>query len=125
LSVIIAFGKPYAVISEENPVEKHRDRKGKFIELSQNERGADFKRSVASESARATNSPSNVTNQNKKQGMVLPFVPISLSFDEISYAVDMPQVSSNSLYTCELFIKLSYSTLNSMQFWMCCYGCRI
>ncbi|KAE8056426.1 hypothetical protein FH972_013201 [Carpinus fangiana] len=91
LSYLNPFGKPHAVISEENPVEKHRDRKGKFIELSQNERGADFKRSVASESACATNSRSNVANQNKKQGMVLPFVPLSLSFDEISYAVDMPQ----------------------------------
>jgi hypothetical protein len=105
LSVVIAFGKPQGVISEENRVEKYSDRKGKFIELSQKESGAHFKRSVSSESACATSSSSNVANQNKKRGMVLPYVPLSLSFNEISYAVDMPQVSSNSLYTCELFIK--------------------
>jgi len=30
--------------------------------------------------------------QNGKRGMVLPFEPLSLAFDEIRYAVDMPQV---------------------------------
>ncbi|GLT60907.1 hypothetical protein SLA2020_336470 [Shorea laevis] len=96
LSYLNPFGKSRAAISGENPVEKHSDRKGKFIELSQNERAmseseAHFKGSVSSESACATSSSSNGANQNKKQGMVLPFVPLSLSFDEISYAVDMPQ----------------------------------
>jgi len=106
LSVVIAFGKPQAVISREKPIEIHNDKKGKFIVPSQNERGAHFKRSTSPESACATRISSNVANQNKKQGMALPFVPLSLSFDEISYAVDMPQVSSDSIYTCELFIKL-------------------
>jgi len=27
-----------------------------------------------------------------RRGMVLPFQPLSLTFDEIRYAVDMPQV---------------------------------
>ena len=35
---VIAFGKPQAVISEENPVEKHSDGKEKYIELSHNEK---------------------------------------------------------------------------------------
>ncbi|XP_075642098.1 pleiotropic drug resistance protein 1-like isoform X1 [Castanea sativa] len=92
---VIAFGKPQAVISEENPVEKHSDVKEKYIELSNNEktssgsveRGADFQRSLSSESSFATRR----VNQNKKQGMVLPFVPLSITFDDISYAVDMHQ----------------------------------
>ncbi|XP_071709163.1 pleiotropic drug resistance protein 1-like isoform X6 [Rutidosis leptorrhynchoides] len=33
----------------------------------------------------------NEVNHNKKRGMVLPFVPLSIAFDEIRYAVDMPQ----------------------------------
>ncbi|XP_062165227.1 pleiotropic drug resistance protein 1-like [Alnus glutinosa] len=91
LSYLNPFGKPQAVISGEKPIEIHNDRKGKFIVPSQNERGAHFKRSTSPESACATRISSNVANQNKKQGMALPFVPLSLSFDEISYAVDMPQ----------------------------------
>ncbi|XP_043694952.1 pleiotropic drug resistance protein 1-like isoform X2 [Telopea speciosissima] len=31
------------------------------------------------------------SNQNKKRGMVLPFEPLSITFDEIKYAVGMPQ----------------------------------
>ena len=30
--------------------------------------------------------------RNGKRGMVLPFQPLSLTFDEIRYSVDMPQV---------------------------------
>ncbi|XP_075642104.1 pleiotropic drug resistance protein 1-like isoform X6 [Castanea sativa] len=82
LSYLHPFGKPQAVISEENPVEKHSDVKEKYIELSNNE-----KTSLSSESSFATRR----VNQNKKQGMVLPFVPLSITFDDISYAVDMHQ----------------------------------
>ncbi|KAK7336924.1 hypothetical protein VNO77_17477 [Canavalia gladiata] len=32
------------------------------------------------------------TNHNRKRGMVLPFDPHSISFDEVTYAVDMPQM---------------------------------
>lgn len=35
----------------------------------------------------------NDIDQNKKRGMVLPFVPLSITFDDIKYAVDMPQVT--------------------------------
>ncbi|KAF3674465.1 Pleiotropic drug resistance protein 1 [Capsicum annuum] len=34
---------------------------------------------------------SNSEDQNKKKGMVLPFEPHSITFDEVIYAVDMPQ----------------------------------
>ena len=33
------------------------------------------------------------SNHGKKKGMVLPFEPHSITFDEIVYSVDMPQVS--------------------------------
>lgn len=34
------------------------------------------------------------SNQNKK-GMVLPFDPLSITFEDIKYSVDMPQVNLN------------------------------
>ncbi|KAE9591000.1 putative sulfate-transporting ATPase [Lupinus albus] len=35
------------------------------------------------------------TNHNMKRGMVLPFEPHSITFDEVTYAVDMPQEMRN------------------------------
>lgn len=32
------------------------------------------------------------SDPNRKRGMVLPFEPLSIAFDEIRYAIDMPQV---------------------------------
>jgi len=32
------------------------------------------------------------TNGNRKRGMVLPFQPLAITFDEIRYSVDMPVV---------------------------------
>ena len=34
-----------------------------------------------------------------KRGMVLPFTPLAMSFDEVSYYVDMPAVSSLSHFS--------------------------
>lgn len=34
-------------------------------------------------------------NQKRKGGMVLPFEPLSITFEDIKYAIDMPQVSSS------------------------------
>lgn len=34
----------------------------------------------------------DVNARSGRRGMVLPFKPLSLTFDEISYSVDMPQV---------------------------------
>ena len=31
-------------------------------------------------------------DQNRKRGMILPFEPHSITFDDIKYSVDMPQV---------------------------------
>ena len=32
-------------------------------------------------------------NHNRRKGMVLPFEPHSITFDDITYSVDMPQVN--------------------------------
>lgn len=34
-------------------------------------------------------------NANKKKGMVLPFEPHSITFDNVIYSVDMPQVTKH------------------------------
>ncbi|KAK4355026.1 hypothetical protein RND71_027220 [Anisodus tanguticus] len=47
-----------------------------------------------SEDAKTTSTEKEVSNsegQNKKKGMVLPFEPHSITFDEVTYSVDMPQ----------------------------------
>ena len=33
------------------------------------------------------------TSSNRKRGMTLPFQPHSITFDEITYSVDMPKVT--------------------------------
>lgn len=52
--------------------------------------------SISSRSSSARTEATADTNPNKKRGMVLPFEPYSITFDEITYSVDMPQV----IYIC-------------------------
>lgn len=50
-----------------------------------------------SDDAKTTNTGKEVPTsegQNKKKGMVLPFEPHSITFNEVTYSVDMPQVTS-------------------------------
>lgn len=35
------------------------------------------------------------SDQNKKRGMILPFTPLSITFDDIRYSVDMPEVKGS------------------------------
>ncbi|XLT81843.1 hypothetical protein HN873_003596 [Arachis hypogaea] len=47
------------------------------------------------ESSTRVSTSSNSSNNGKKKGMVLPFEPHSITFDQIVYSVDMPQYSSS------------------------------
>ena len=49
---------------------------------------------------RANSSSHQTENQNKK-GMILPFEPHSISFNDVIYSVDMPQVSYKQLTLLE------------------------
>ncbi|XP_062163258.1 pleiotropic drug resistance protein 1-like isoform X3 [Alnus glutinosa] len=96
LKYLNPFGKPQAVLSKETLAERNADRSRDFIELSSRgksspEEGTEVQRSVSSMSSSARVSRIDESYQNKKRGMVLPFEPLSLTFDEIRYAVDMPQ----------------------------------
>lgn len=71
MSCYPAFGNGQAVVLEES-------------ELDDDETG---------ESGRARSDME--AEQSRKRGMVLPFEPHSITFDEIVYSVDMPQVLLN------------------------------
>ncbi|KAI3830813.1 hypothetical protein MKW92_006041 [Papaver armeniacum] len=50
----------------------------------------DIKRSISSASSSKRMDAINEAKGNKKRGMVLPFQPLSITFDNIKYSVDMP-----------------------------------
>ncbi|OMO80597.1 ABC-2 type transporter [Corchorus olitorius] len=92
LKYLNPFSKPQAVISKETLHEV--DSLGESVELSS--RGKKFsEKGGESTSSRPPHgkigSPDGAT-QPSKGGTVLPFEPYSLTFDEIRYAVDMPQL---------------------------------
>lgn len=72
MAIAAAFDKPQAVL----PVEEDDDQK-----------------SVASTAQRTVGA-----SPNEERGMVLPFEPHSITFDDIRYSVDMPQVSHTNDY---------------------------
>ncbi|WOK93915.1 ABC transporter G family member 39 [Canna indica] len=81
------LGKGQAVISEEALKEKQANRTGESIELLP--AGTNSPKPASSkgrEGARA-----NQSIASSKKGMVLPFSPLSITFDDIRYSVDMPQ----------------------------------
>jgi ABC-type multidrug transport system ATPase subunit len=84
LTVLGSFEKPTAFISEDD---ESSDKTQGSIQLSQ------------VESSHRTNTESGIghdeANQNKKKGMVLPFEPYSLTFDDVIYSVDMPHEMRN------------------------------
>ncbi|KAI9107579.1 hypothetical protein K1719_021616 [Acacia pycnantha] len=74
LSFLDPFEKPQATINEE-PEESTSNRRAQGVELPRivsSQNGAD-------------------SSHGRKRGMVLPFEPHSITFDEIVYSVDMPQ----------------------------------
>jgi hypothetical protein len=48
------------------------------------------------------------TNHSRKRGMVLPFEPHSITFDEVTYSVVMPQVKSFTLSANHNQIYMTY-----------------
>ncbi|XP_062218543.1 ABC transporter G family member 39-like isoform X2 [Phragmites australis] len=77
------LGKGQTVVSEEELREKQVNRTGENVELLPLGRDSE-------------NSPSDGRGEiagadTRKRGMVLPFTPLSITFDNIKYSVDMPQ----------------------------------
>eukprot|EP00253_Pinus_taeda_P030382 PITA_30382 len=110
LAYLKPLGKAQAVVSEEALREKHANRtretmevelssravsKGKSIEESASEArvGEIMRRSSVSSAGSLSDRLGAMTAANSgkaKKGMVLPFEPLSIAFDDISYYVDMP-----------------------------------
>ncbi|KAB5553301.1 hypothetical protein DKX38_010612 [Salix brachista] len=95
IELIAAFGKPQAILSEEALSERDANRTGNVIDLSttgksSSERGKDRKRNSSAEASSFRIPSLGDANQNKR-GMVLPFQPLSITFEDIRYSVDMPQ----------------------------------
>nr|XP_011459223.1 PREDICTED: pleiotropic drug resistance protein 1-like [Fragaria vesca subsp. vesca] len=96
LQYLDPFGKPQAVLSKEALAEKTAATAGGNLELSSrgnnsSEAKNDSRRSVSSRTQSARVGSFNEANENRKKGMVLPFEPLWITFDEIKYSVDMPQ----------------------------------
>jgi hypothetical protein len=110
-----AVGKPQAIMSSEEMAEKEANRTGKIVSLRKSSSNAkNSSRSLAaigstngttkSRSRRSFNSQqarddelvideeSMAGNGRMKRWMILPFEPLSISFDDVSYYVDMPAV---------------------------------
>ncbi|XP_050238266.1 pleiotropic drug resistance protein 1-like [Mercurialis annua] len=93
LKYLDPFGKPQAIISEEALAEKHSNRTGEFTELltSGKRSLSENQVSISSTTVSSRVDSFNEADQNTRRGMVLPFEPLSMAFNEIRYAVDMPQ----------------------------------
>ncbi|KAM0933390.1 putative ABC-type sulfate transporter [Dioscorea sansibarensis] len=79
------YGKGQATVSEEELREKHANRTGESVELLP--AGTDSARPTASSGSGEIRAAGSV----RQRGMVLPFAPLSITFDDIRYSVDMPQ----------------------------------
>ncbi|KAF5936343.1 hypothetical protein HYC85_027472 [Camellia sinensis] len=95
LAYLNPFGKPQAILTEETMAERNAY-KTREIELSSrgkrlSERGDEVQRSASSTSVTSRVGNISEVSQNRKRGMVLPFEPLSITFDDVRYAVDMPQ----------------------------------
>ncbi|GFP96043.1 pleiotropic drug resistance protein 1 [Phtheirospermum japonicum] len=73
LTYLNPFGKPQAILAEETLAERVGSARGESTELS----------SVGRDGTSMSSS--------RKRGMILPFETLTITFDDICYAVDMPQ----------------------------------
>ncbi|CAK8570044.1 unnamed protein product [Lathyrus sativus] len=94
LQYLSPFRKDQAGLSEEELQERDASIAEEFTQLPTRKRISETKMAEeelmpsASFSARVDNGKAS---RSGRRGMVLPFQPLSLTFDEIKYAVDMPQ----------------------------------
>jgi hypothetical protein len=92
-----AYGNSRPSVSEEELKEKHANMKGEVLDGNH----------LLSASSRHHSTQVNADTDSTimkddyvptKKGMILPFAPLSLTFDDIKYSVDMPQVKYRKLF---------------------------
>lgn len=79
------LGKGQAVVSEEALREKHANRTGESVELLP--AGTESSGPAAQEGGGEI----RTATESNQRGMALPFAPLSITFDDVRYSVDMPQ----------------------------------
>ncbi|XP_039166274.1 pleiotropic drug resistance protein 1 isoform X4 [Eucalyptus grandis] len=93
LKYLDPIGKPQAVLSKETLAEKIASKNGEVIELSSRSQrsssGEPQNQHILKLSTRVEGIKDS--DLNRKRGMVLPFEPLSIAFDDIRYAIDMPR----------------------------------
>ncbi|WOK99146.1 ABC transporter G family member 36-like isoform X2 [Canna indica] len=95
LTYLKPFGKSQPSVSEETLREKHANLTGEVLEQpSTGMKSIDHSLSKKSTDAKTSDTLSgsvNAANDQNKKGMILPFTPLSITFDNIRYSVNMPQ----------------------------------
>ncbi|KAI4325296.1 hypothetical protein MLD38_030708 [Melastoma candidum] len=77
-------GKPQAIISEDSAEEGHELARDHLLGVGKRGQG---EMELSREAGHVT---SNASGISPKRGMVLPFTPLAMSFDDVNYYVDMP-----------------------------------
>nr|QVT92329.1 ABC transporter [Salvia miltiorrhiza] len=86
LTFLGAYEKPQAVLPE---IVEDDSRVHSSISRNPAQGSEGMRRSISSGSSSVTSDAIELT-ENRKRGMILPFEPHSLTFDDIRYSVDMP-----------------------------------
>ncbi|XP_034922164.1 pleiotropic drug resistance protein 1-like [Populus alba] len=86
-----SFDKPQAFIFEESEREGSVGKTGGAVQLSNHGSSQKNKTENADEINRNDFASIGEASDNRKRGMVLPFEPHSITFDDVIYSVDMPQ----------------------------------
>ncbi|KAJ1688210.1 hypothetical protein LUZ63_019600 [Rhynchospora breviuscula] len=91
LTYLKPFGKAQPIVSEEALKERHANLTGEIIEGSSRKRSYSTSQRGNALSNNASTSVHDVADLGlNKKGLVLPFKPLALTFDNIRYSVDMP-----------------------------------
>ncbi|KAH7841200.1 hypothetical protein Vadar_026918 [Vaccinium darrowii] len=88
LTYLNPFGKPQALLFEETLDERNPCKTGNIELSSKGKRSSEMGDEMSMSSSGRNISEAN---QKRKRGMVLPFEPLSITFEDIKYAIDMPQ----------------------------------
>ncbi|XP_030971325.1 pleiotropic drug resistance protein 1-like [Quercus lobata] len=105
-SYLNPFGKPQAIKTDDSESTEHNDRTEEGTQLRQRrnnsihdteiEYGDEIRTgSTLSNSSSLVIDAAVEANKSRQKGMVLPFEPHSITFDDIIYSVDMPQEMKN------------------------------
>uniref|UniRef100_A0A453KMP4 ABC transporter domain-containing protein n=1 Tax=Aegilops tauschii subsp. strangulata TaxID=200361 RepID=A0A453KMP4_AEGTS len=89
LTFLDPFDSNQPTVSEETLKIKQANLTGEVLEASS--RGRVNNNTEDGSNDESTSNHATVNSSPGKKGMVLPFVPLSITFDDIKYSVDMPQ----------------------------------